>query len=97
MFTGYSRKVLDIIKELKLGNDSETWIKGLKCGIKAQKEIQYHYDGKSEGARMKQADRYNLKKLFYKNETNFTLEKYVTQIKGIFYVLGKYGVALYEY
>ena len=32
MFTRDSRKVIDILKELTLGTDAETWIKGLKCG-----------------------------------------------------------------
>ena len=35
MFTRDSRKVLNILKELTLGTDSETWITGLKCGRKA--------------------------------------------------------------
>ena len=35
IFTRYSRKVLDIIKELTLGTDVDTWIKGLKCVGKA--------------------------------------------------------------
>ena len=30
MFTRDSRKILDIIKELTLGTDAKTWIKGLK-------------------------------------------------------------------
>ena len=34
MFTRDSRKVLDIIKELTLGTDTETWIKDIKCGRK---------------------------------------------------------------
>ena len=50
MFTRDSRKVLDILKEPTLGTDAETWIKGLKCGIKAMQELQDHYDGKSEEA-----------------------------------------------
>ena len=36
------------------------------------------------------------KKIFDKNETTFTVEKYVTNLKVIFNVLGKYGVSLYE-
>ena len=32
----------------------------------------------------------------YKNETTFTFEKYVTKLKGVFHVLDKYGVPLYE-
>ena len=38
----------------------------------------------------------DLKKIFYKNETNFTFDKYVTKIKGVFNVLEKYNVPLYE-
>ena len=53
-----------IPKEPTLGNDSETWIKRLKCDIKSTKEIQYHYDGTSEVAQRKQVDRVDLKKIF---------------------------------
>ena len=49
----------------------------------------------SEGARKKQIAREDRKKILYKNETTFTFEKYVTNIKGIFNVLEKYGVPLY--
>ena len=44
-----SRKVLDVLKEMNLGTYTETWIKGLKCGIKSTKELKYHYDGTLEG------------------------------------------------
>ena len=47
MFTRDSRKVLGIIKELVLGTDSESWIKGLKCGKEEMQELQSHYDGTS--------------------------------------------------
>ena len=50
-------------------------------------ELQAHYDGTSEGARRKQVAREYLKKILYKDETNFTFEKYVTKLKGIFNVL----------
>ena len=59
-------------------------------------DIQDHNDGTSEGAWSKQVEIYDLKKIFYKNETTFTFEKYVTKVKEIFYVLDKYGVPLYE-
>ena len=42
MFTRDSRKVLDIIKELTLGNDAEIWINGLKRGRTAMQELQAH-------------------------------------------------------
>ena len=89
IFTRDSRKVLDILKELTLGTDAETWIEGLKQNRKAIQELQAHYARKLEGAQRKQVARADLKKIFYKNETNFTFEKYVTKLKGIFNVLKK--------
>ena len=59
-------------------------------------ELQDHYDGTSEGARRKQVARVYLNKIFYKNETTFTFEKYVTKLKGFFNVLEKYGIPLYK-
>ena len=59
-------------------------------------ELQAHYDDSSEGSRRKQVARADLKKIFYKNETTFTFEKYVTKLKGIFNVLEKYCVPLYD-
>ena len=40
MFTRDSSKVIDIIKELTIGTDTETWNKGIKCGRKAMQELQ---------------------------------------------------------
>ena len=64
MFTRDPRKVLDILKELTLGNDAEIWIKGLKCGRKAMQELQALYDGTSQGTRRKKVARVDLKKIF---------------------------------
>ena len=50
----------------------------------------------SEGSWRNQVARLDLKKIFYKNETTFTFEKYVTKVKGISNVLEKYGVLLYK-
>ena len=50
----------------------------------------------SEGSQRKQVARSDLKKIFYKNETTFTFDKYITKLKGGFNVLDKYGVPLYE-
>ena len=87
MFTRDSRKVLDILKEMTLGTDSETWIKGLKCIRKAIQELQDHYDGTAEGSRRKKVARTELNEIFYKNETTFIFENYVTKLKGVFNVL----------
>ena len=59
-------------------------------------ELQAYNDGTSEVARRKQVDRAELEKIFYKNETTFTFEKYVTKLKGDLNVLEKYDVPLYE-
>ena len=72
MFTRDSRKILDIIKNMNLGTDAETWIKDLKCSRKAMQELQAHYNKKSEGSRRKQVAREELKKIFYKNGTTLT-------------------------
>ena len=96
IFTRDSSKFLDILKELTLGNDTETWIKVLKCSRNSMQELQAHHDGTSEGAWRKQVSRAYTKKIFYKNETTFTFEKYVTKLRGIFNVLVKYSVPLYE-
>ena len=72
MFTRDSRKVLDIIKELTLLTDTETWIKSFKFGIKVMHELQYQYDSTQEVSRRKKVARKYLNKIFYKNETTFT-------------------------
>ena len=49
----------------------------------------------SEVSQRKQFARYDLNKILYNNETNFKFDHYVTKLKGIFNVLGKYVVPLY--
>ena len=51
-------------------------------------ELKSHYNPTSEGTQRKQFARSNLKKIFYKNETNLSFEKYITKINGVFNVLG---------
>ena len=96
MFTRDLGKVLDILKELTLETDSKTWINVLKCVRKSIQQLQANYDVTLESALNKQVARSDLNKIFYKNETNFTFDKYVTKLKGMFNVLDKYGVSLYE-
>ena len=45
---------------------------------------------------MKKVAKTELKKILYKNESTFTFDKYVTNLKKILNVLEKYGVTLYE-
>ena len=63
MFTRYSRKVINILKELNLGTDAEEWIKGPKCGRKEIQELQAHYDGTSEVSRRNQVTKEDLKNI----------------------------------
>ena len=51
------------------------------CGQEAMLVLQNHYDGKPDGKHRKQLAKDNLKKLFYRNETTFFFEKYVTNMK----------------
>ena len=96
MFTRDSRKVLYILKEMTLVTDAETWIKGLKCSRKEMQKLQPYYYGTSEGARRKEVARADIRKILYKNENTFTFEKYVTKLRGVFNLLEKYDVPLYE-
>ena len=59
-------------------------------------ELQAHYDGTSEGAWRKQISRADQNNILYKNEINFTFDKYVPKLNVIFNVLEKYGVPLYK-
>ena len=59
-------------------------------------ELQAHYDCTSQGAWRKQVARANTYEVFYKTDNNFTFEKYVTKLKGVFNVSEKYGVPLYK-
>ena len=59
-------------------------------------DLQTHHDGISEGARHKQFASKYLKKIFYKNETKFTIENKVIKVKAMFNIIDKYGVTLYE-
>ena len=58
--------------------------------------VQNHYDGKSDGERRKQVSKDNLKRSFYGNETTFSFNNYVTNMKQTFNVLDNYNFPLYE-
>ena len=55
MFTRDLSKVLGTLKELTLGTDAETCIKGLNYGRNSMQELQAHYDGTSERSRRKES------------------------------------------
>ena len=58
--------------------------------------LQNHYGANSEGERRKQVTKGDLKRLFYRNETTLSFEKYVTKMKQTFNVLVNYNVPLYK-
>ena len=60
---------------------------GKRCGWEEILALQNSYDVKSEGEHRKQVAKEDLKRLFYRNETKFSLEKYVTKRKQTFNVL----------
>ena len=53
------------------------------------------YDGKSEGEHRKHVPQDNIKRLFNRNGTTFSFEKYITNMKQLFNVLENYNVPLY--
>ena len=91
-----SKYVHNILKQLTNGTDAATWMKGTRCGRDAMKALQTHYDGTAEGERRMEAAQGDLTRLFYKNETTFSFEKYVTKMKECHDVLMKYGKPKYE-
>ena len=96
MFKRNSKYVLRILKELCTDTNAETWIKGIRCGRVAIKALQTHYDGTAEGERRKEVAKNDLKSLFYRNESTFSFEKYVTKMQAFYNTLEQYGEPEYE-
>ena len=96
MFSHENKKVLAIIKQLTVDTYAETWMKGKGCGREAMMALKNHYYGKSQGERRKQMAKDDIKRLFYRNETTFYFQKYVTKMRQTFNVLYNYNVPLYE-
>ena len=85
-----------MLKELCLDTEAETWFRNIKCGRKAMKVLQIHYDGPDESKRRKEEARAKLKTIYYKHEGTFTFEKFVTNLYDTFQILEKYEEPLYE-
>ena len=58
-------------------------------------EFQNNYYGKSVGEHRKRVAKDNPKRLFYRNKTTFSFEKYATKMKQTFNFLDNYNVPLY--
>ena len=96
MFSCDTKKVLDILIDLTVNTDDDTWMKVKHCGQEAMFAFQNHYDGKSEVERRKHVSKDDLKRSFYRNKTNFSIKKYVTKMKQTFDVLDNYNSPLHE-
>lgn len=95
-FNRDSKHIYNILKQFTNGTDAATWMKGTRCGRAAMQALQKHYNGVAEGERRMEAARGDLNRLFYKNETTFSFEKYVTKMKECHDVLLKYGKPKYQ-
>jgi len=84
------------LKELVLGTDGETWIKGAKGGREAMDLMRQHYDGKEAGKNNRDLARSKLQSIHYKNETLFPFETYCTNIQKWYKVLDDYGEPEHE-
>ena len=62
MFYCETKKVLEIIKEITVDTDSETWMKSKLCGQDEILALQNHYDGKPEVKRKKKVTKDDLKR-----------------------------------
>ena len=71
-------------------------MEGKRCGWEAMLALQNNYDVKSEGEHRKQGAKDDRKRPFYRNETTFSFEKYVTNMKQTFNVLEYYNIPIYE-
>ena len=89
MFKCDSKHVHQILKELTNGTETEDLMKGKSCGRTAMIALQDHYDGTAESERIMAVAKEDLTKLFYRNESTFSFEKYVTKHLTIFNILKK--------
>ena len=96
IFNMDSERVLTLLKELCLNTEAETWFRNIKCGRKAMRALQKHYDGADEAKRRIDEVRAKISATFYKHEATFTFEKFATNLYDSFMILEKYGKPLYE-
>jgi len=82
-----SKRVLTLLKELCLDTEAETWFHNIMCGRAAMKALQLYYDGPDESKRRKEEARSKIKNVYYKHESTFTFEKYVTNLYDAFKIL----------
>ena len=73
--------VLNILKEFCLDTPADTCIKREKWGRTAMQELQRCYYGSSEVAISNYTAKNTISKVFYKNESTFSFEKYSSALK----------------
>ena len=84
------------MKELTVGTEAETWTKKKKGGQEVMIALQGHYNGKAEGEKRKAVAKSDIEKLFYRNESTFPFEKYVTKLQHAFNILEQYAIPEFE-
>ena len=94
MFKRDSKHVYQIMKELTNGTQVVDWMRGKSCGTIAMIALQNNYDGMAEGERRMTVTKVDLTTLFYRNESTFSFEKYVTKRLTIFNILEKYEIPI---
>ena len=96
MFNRDNKFVDQVLKELIVGTDAEHWAKGKRGAREKMIALRDHYDGRAEGERRKSVANADLDKLFYRNESTFSFDKFVTKMKEGFNTLEKYEVPVHE-
>ena len=99
--TGYlyekdNATVGNIIKEVCLGTEAESWIKNIVGGREAMRALQLHYDGPDEARKRLSVAKAQLEKLFYRHEATFSFEKYVTALNDIYNIHERYQEPIFE-
>ena len=71
MFKRDSTRVLGVLRELTIGSQADTWMKGKRCSREAMKALQAHYDGAAESGRSLTVAKADLLKIFYRMNLHY--------------------------
>jgi len=99
--TGYlyekdNATVGNILKEVCLGTEAESWTKNIVGGREAMRALQLHYDGPDEARKRLSVAKAQLEKLLYRHEATFSFEKYVTALNDIYNIHERYQEPIFE-
>ena len=89
-----NKEVHSSFDELTLGTDAVDWINTYRRRYDdraAWIELCEHYDGPAEGEKRVTVSYANIDQAFYKNESTFSFERYITRLKHSFETLMHYN------